>query len=99
MIKKIGRAITRPFLILALMLNISVGTMFLLAGVATLPVVTMAPACSKNELVANAEDVLSSLQQVSALLPNNSVLQELLPKATQLIAAIKASDKTTALAL
>jgi hypothetical protein len=71
---------------------------------ACLLVTTMAFSCSKSQLTASAEDVLSALTQaqpyINQLLPQKAaIFATLIGDAGRLVVAVKASDKTTALQL
>lgn len=106
MIKKLRAGTLGAILSFALVGQFTVGNLATLTVVTAVPIVTGAATCSKDQLLASAEDVLdvvtdnaviAALQTVSA--EAVAKLRSIEPTARSLVAAIRAGDTSTAIGL
>lgn len=103
MIKKLRAGTLGAILSFALIGQFTVGNLATLTVVTSIPIVTGAAMCSKDQLVASAQDVLDVVTspEVLAALPAGAAakLRSIEPTARSLVAAIKAGDTSTAIGL
>lgn len=105
MIARLRSSTLGTVLSFVLFANLSVGTALQLTAVVSLPVIAGAAMCSKDQLVASAQDVLDVVQDKALMAALQLVSPELVgkvlasePTAKNLLAWIKAGDFTNAIA-